>query len=43
MKIFSGDPCRDAKALSLNPFKGEFVLMLDNQSDKNFVEKEVFL
>ena len=38
MKIFPRDLAEMQKHFSLNPFK-EFVLMLDNQSDKNFVEK----
>ena len=33
--FFRGTLAEMQKHFSLNPFKGEFVLMLDNQSDKN--------
>ena len=37
--FFRGTLAEMQKHFSLNPFKGEFVLMLDNQSDKNFRRK----
>ena len=37
--FFRGTLAEMQKHFSLNPFKGEFVLMLDNQSDKNFRKK----
>ena len=39
--FFRGTLAEMQKHFSLNPFKGEFVLMLDNQSDKNFRKKKV--
>ena len=40
--FFRGTLAEMQKHFSLNPFKGEFVLMLDNQSDKNFRRKRNF-
>ena len=37
--FFRGTLAEMQKHFSLNPFKGEFVLMLDNQSDKNYRRK----
>ena len=38
--FFRGTLAEMQKHFSLNPFRGEFVLMLDNQSDKNFRRKK---
>ena len=40
--FFRGTLAEMQKHFILNPFKGEFVLMLDNQSDKNFRRKKKF-